>query len=190
MTDTRSGPADAHLVDLAVPAGRRAATGADAACTGAVLRRLLRDVLPPDARVLAAGPHAPDVIALVARHAAHTTVLVGEPEQARELAAVYPAGVDVRVGAVGGAAEHVPFDAVLALDGLDHVPGLDGQEPWIHRLHLLIAYATGAPQQGLPAGRRGPDGDRPHRRTAPCRIPPRRLEPSCRESSRCSWWAA
>ncbi|WP_212845420.1 hypothetical protein [Catellatospora sp. IY07-71] len=161
MTDTRSGPADAHLVDLAVPPGRRAVTGADAACTGAVLRRLLRDVLPPDARVLAVGPHAADVIALVAGLAAHTTVLVGDAEQARGLAVVYPAGVDVRVGAIGGGAGPVAFDAVLALDGLDHVPGLDGPEPWIDRLHLLTAYATGAPQHGLPADRREPDGDRP-----------------------------
>lgn len=152
MTDTRSGPADAHLVELAAPpAGRRAATGADAACTGAVLRRVLRDVLPPDGRVLAAGPHAADVIALVARHAAHITVLVGDAAQARAAVAAYPAGVDVRVGLVG-AAEHDGFDAVLALDGLDRVPGLDGPAPWTDRLHLLAAYAAGGP---------GPGGERP-----------------------------
>ncbi|MEV4411420.1 hypothetical protein [Catellatospora sp. NPDC049609] len=145
MTDTRPGPADTRPAEVAGAAPARDADDTRPACTGAVLRRLLRDVLPPHGRVLLAGPHAADVIALVARSGAHTTVLVGDAGQAREAAAAaYPGSVDLRTGAVGEPVDQPPFDVVLAVDGLDRVPGLDGPGlSWPHRLRLLAGYAAG-----------------------------------------------
>lgn len=148
MTDTRSGPVDALAVEtIRMPPAAPGGPAAPATVTGPVVRRLLTDVLPRHGRVLLAGPHASDVVALVAGRSAHVTVLVAGPDEAAPVAragAAYAGSVDVLVGSLDELDGSGPFDAILALEGLERVPvGTPGT--WTHHLDALLRHGAGTP---------------------------------------------
>ncbi|HEX7746001.1 MAG TPA: hypothetical protein VF462_12145 [Micromonosporaceae bacterium] len=122
--------------------GHRKPTG------GAVLQALLQDVLPQAARALVVGPHARDVIELVAASSESVTVLLRSVGDATTLeAAVQATNVKVVTGALDGFADRADerFDVVVAADGLDRVLGTDSPAmTWPERASALAR--TAAPQ--------------------------------------------
>ncbi len=111
---------------------------------GAVLARLLDDVLPEVATALVLGPHAGPIIEAVAARCAQVTVLLRSVSDATTLAETAPANVTVITGALDGLPDG-SFDAVIAADGLDRVLSADSDDiDWLGRLALLTRQASGA----------------------------------------------
>ncbi|NUR72138.1 MAG: hypothetical protein HOU81_15085 [Hamadaea sp.] len=111
---------------------------------GPVVCRLLSDLLPRAGRTLVVGPHGRDVLDLVADRSDHVTVLLRSVSDATELAAA-SARWDVVAGALDGLASTSvePYDAVVAIDGLDRVLGADSPDlSWPERLAQLLKHAT------------------------------------------------
>ncbi|NUT37352.1 MAG: hypothetical protein HOV79_30260, partial [Hamadaea sp.] len=113
---------------------------------GAVVCRLLADLLPSTGRTLVVGPHGRDVIDLVAARSTHVTVLLRSVSDARELAAAVAGGnIEVISGALDGLAGRAveAYDAIVAVDGLDRVLGADSPDlSWPERLAQLLKHAA------------------------------------------------
>jgi hypothetical protein len=91
-------------------------------------------------RTLVAGPHHPDLIDAVA--ADDVTLLVRGVPDAEALTRRYAdrPGVTVLCGSPEKLAGEPPFDTVLALDGLDRLPSVEGADlSWSDVLDLLLA---------------------------------------------------
>ncbi|WP_433014272.1 hypothetical protein [Kribbella sp. CA-294648] len=118
--------------------GKRQAVG------GPVLRALLNDVLPADARTLIVGPHAADLVAAVLAKSSSATMLVRSVSDATSLAEQFP-DLQVVAGALDGLTglAGTPYEAVVAVDGLDRVLGYDSDDlTWPQRLDALAALCT------------------------------------------------
>ncbi|MDX6252481.1 MAG: hypothetical protein QOF10_5841 [Kribbellaceae bacterium] len=112
---------------------------------GAVLRALLDDVLPEQARTLILGPHGADLVEAVVAKASETTLLVRSVSDAAELSEQFGDRLQVVAGALDGlaAADKPAFDVVVAADGLDRVLGYDSDDlDWSQRLDALAAVAS------------------------------------------------
>ncbi|MEU4390459.1 hypothetical protein [Kribbella sp. NPDC023855] len=115
--------------------GKRQAVG------GPVLRALLDDVLPADARTLIVGPHTADLVAAVLAKASSATMLVRSVSDASSLAEQFP-DLQVIAGALDGLTG-TPYETVVAVDGLDRVLGYDSDDlSWPQRLDALAALCT------------------------------------------------
>ncbi|MCP2323874.1 hypothetical protein HDA40_002381 [Hamadaea flava] len=119
---------------------------------GAVVCRLLSDLLPRARRTLVVGPHGQDVLDLVADRSDQVTVLLRSVSDATDLA-TSPAGemsfLDGRFEVVAGALDGLagatlePYDVIVAVDGLDRVLGADSPDlSWPERLAQLLKHAT------------------------------------------------
>src|SRR5262249_11372390 len=109
---------------------------------GAVLAELIRRAVPPGARVLVAGPHAPALIE--APECAEVTCLVRGLPDATALAERY-AEATVLCGSLDKVGDIGPFDAVIALDGLDRLTSAGAYTPSWGELtdRLTAALAPG-----------------------------------------------
>ncbi|MEV0271725.1 hypothetical protein AB0H43_23340 [Hamadaea sp. NPDC050747] len=120
------------------------------AAGGPVVCRLLADLLPRARRTLVVGPHGRDVLDLVADRSEHVTVLLRSVSDATELAAAAAnSEADPRWEVVAGALDGLagatfePYDAIVAVDGLDRVLGADSPDlSWPERLAQLLKHAT------------------------------------------------
>ncbi|MEV0272576.1 hypothetical protein AB0H43_27685 [Hamadaea sp. NPDC050747] len=115
------------------------------AAGGPVVCRLLADLLPRARRTLVVGPHGRDVLDLVAERSEHVTVLLRSVSDATELADSSGGRLDVVAGALDGLASDSPepYDAIVAVDGLDRVLGADSPDlSWPERLAQLLKHAT------------------------------------------------
>jgi hypothetical protein len=120
---------------------------------GPVLRALLNDVLPEQARTLILGPHGADLVEAIVAIASETTLLVRSVSDAIELSEQFGDGLQVVTGALDGlvAADKPAFDVVVAADGLDRVLGYDSDDlVWSQRLAAVAAVAS--PQATLVLG--------------------------------------
>ena len=121
-------------------------TEAEPPATGLVLLRLLDDVLPAAGHVLLLGPHDRVVVDAVLARSEKVTLLLRSVSDAEAFKNASPA-LTVLSGALDGLADggHGPFDAVLALDGLDRLLGADSDDlDWAGRLALVARLAAGA----------------------------------------------
>jgi hypothetical protein len=112
---------------------------------GPVLRALLDDVLPEQARTLIVGPHGADLVEAVVAKASETTLLVRSVSDATELSEQFGDKLQVVAGALDGlaGADKPAFDVVVAADGLDRVLGYDSDDlDWSQRLDALAAVAS------------------------------------------------
>lgn len=119
--------------------GKRKAVG------GPVLRTLLTDVLPDDARTLLLGPHGADLIEAVLAKSGPTTLLVRSVSDAGELSEKFGDRLQVIAGALDGltAAGATAYDVIVAADGLDRVLGYDSDDlNWQQRLDALAAVMS------------------------------------------------
>jgi len=112
---------------------------------GRVVCRLLSDLLPQARRTLVVGPHGRDVLDLVAERSEHVTVLLRSVSDATELADSSGGRLEVVAGALDGLASKSlePYDAIIAIDGLDRVLGADSPDlAWPERLAQLLKHAA------------------------------------------------
>jgi hypothetical protein len=95
---------------------------------GRTLAALLRTVGGLGGRILVAGPHDSTVLDVVLEIADEVTLLLRSVVDAEEMAAHYQdrAGLTVVSGALEWFENPVPFDAVVALAGLDVLRSMDG----------------------------------------------------------------
>jgi len=112
---------------------------------GDVLAELIRHVIAPGARVLLAGPHATHLTDVLADRCTELTCVVRGLPDATELAARYPEHVTVLCGSFDKLGDVGPFDAVVALDGLDRLTSAGGYVPAWGELadRLAAALAPG-----------------------------------------------
>ncbi|GIE33300.1 hypothetical protein Ait01nite_063450 [Actinoplanes italicus] len=110
---------------------------------GPVLAAFLADLLPASAgRVLVAGPHDAGVLDVVAGRSDDVTVLLRSVSDAEALRG---GAFSVVTGALDGLADEkpVPFDVVIAADGLDRLLGPDSPAlDWPERADLLRGLAA------------------------------------------------
>lgn len=109
---------------------------------GRTLAALLRTVGGLGGRILVAGPHDSTVLDVILEIADEVTLLLRSVVDAEELAAHYQdrAGLTVISGALEWYENPVPFDAVVALAGLDVLRSMDGSSStWAEHLGLLRA---------------------------------------------------
>lgn len=97
-------------------------------------------------RVLVAGPHTPQLIAVIraAATSASVTVLLRSLIDAQTMIATVPEA-DVIAGSLDGFTEQgpEPYDVIIALDGLDRVRGYDSApQVWSDTARELFALAT------------------------------------------------
>jgi hypothetical protein len=112
---------------------------------GRVVCRLLSDLLPQARRTLVVGPHGRDVLDLVAERSEHVTVLLRSVSDATELSDSSGGRLEVVAGALDGLASKSlePYDAIIAVDGLDRVLGADSPDlAWPERLAQLLKHAA------------------------------------------------
>ncbi|MGL5928655.1 MAG: hypothetical protein ACRCY8_06950, partial [Dermatophilaceae bacterium] len=112
---------------------------------GAVLLRLLADLLPSGGHGLVVGPHDEAVLRLLADRLDAVTVLRRSPSDATALAGLGIDGVTAVAGSLDGwsAGEHQPADVLVALDGLDRVTTTDSPDlDWDARLAAALAAAA------------------------------------------------
>src|SRR3954447_21071311 len=109
---------------------------------GRTLAALLRTVGGLGGRILVAGPHDSTVLDVVLELADEVTLLLRSVVDAEEMATHYQdrAGLTVISGALEWFENPVPFDAVVALAGLDVLRSMDGpSSTWAEHMGLLRA---------------------------------------------------
>lgn len=111
---------------------------------GAALAELVTRTVPPGARVLAAGPHAAPLLDALSERGELTCVIRGLPD-ATALAQRYGDVVTVLCGSLDKLGDVGPFDAIVALDGLDRLVSAGGYVPSWGELadQLTTALAPG-----------------------------------------------
>lgn len=173
-------PATVQVLPGAIRAGHDAP-----GIAGPVIADLLRDVMPTVDALLFVGPVDVNTIGYLSGRSRSCTVLVRSHSDARQLTGATPTNLEVIAGSLSAfaAADHRSFDAIVAVDGLDHVSELNGMvTPWADsftaltsrlnpggtlvlgapnpaRLDTLLTVPTGSQQ--APAGLGHDDAHRP-----------------------------
>ncbi len=93
--------------------------------SGPALQEVLRDLVRPGGRALVAGPHEHALIGLLAEVPMQVTCLVRAYPDAEALARRLP-GVTVLCGSVAKLDPSDTYDLVVACDGLDRLPSVEG----------------------------------------------------------------
>lgn len=112
-------------------------TGPPGPCGGSAAAALLARSVPPEARVLVAGPHDPALLAALPVPPERVTWLLRSRHDAADAARA--TGAEVLSGGPEAAAGRA-YDVIVALDGLDRLVSAEGAQPgWVPALDALAA---------------------------------------------------